>query len=147
MPIFLFFCITTTTTNQSTYDNTTHLTMNATHSLTTTTTDLLSQNNSATLTPKAVKVFMAVVIPITIVIIIAYSIVWRRGHSVYLVNMEMEHYDHELEQITQDSMYHPHPIPLPPIYIPAIPLHHTQRSRGYPRGPSSNEATMGHMLA
>jgi hypothetical protein len=35
------------TTDQSTYDNTTHLTMNATHTLTTTTTDLLSQNNSA----------------------------------------------------------------------------------------------------
>jgi hypothetical protein len=118
--------------------------MNATHSLNTTATDPLTPNDDIAFTPKAIKIFLAIVIPITIIILITFGIAWKRWRTVHLMDIEMEHFAQELGQITQDPSYHPHPIPPPPVYIPAIPLHRTQHSHGRPRGSPSTDATIGH---
>jgi hypothetical protein len=95
----------------------------ASHSLIATATDPSTRIDDIAYTPKAIKIFIAIVIPITVVIIAIFGLAWRRYRISHQMDVEIEHLAQEVERITQDPTYHPHPIPPPPVYILLHPLY------------------------
>jgi hypothetical protein len=110
-------------------------------------TALISQDSDNSFTPKVVKIVLAIIIPTFIAISTIYGItIWYRRRTLRTEEIELDVLIQEIENIARESWYPPHPLPPPPVYIPTIPLHHSHRSRGYPRCSPSISATTGHII-
>jgi hypothetical protein len=136
------FCTSTiTTTNCTAQVSYPHPIMNASQSFINPAADPSTQIDNNFFTPKAIKIFLAIVIPITIIIFFIHGLAWWKRRAQRSIEIELEQLAQEVERIALEPTYHPHPIPPPPVYIP---LYRTQRNRGHPRGSPSTDATMGH---